>query len=101
MDDRLITTLVVVIGVPATLVGYIFLVELILRFLPQRRVPRIRPFLWIAPALAFLAIFLVYPTLDTLRRSFMDRYGENFIGLDNYTYLVTNPDVRGALVNHL
>jgi alpha-glucoside transport system permease protein len=100
MDDRLVTALVVVVGVPATLIGYIFLVEFLLRFLPQRRVPRIRPYLWIAPALAFLAVFLVYPTIDTIRRSFLDRAGESFVGLDNYQYLVTNPDVRGSLINN-
>jgi alpha-glucoside transport system permease protein len=100
MDDRLVTALMVVVGVPATLIGYIFLVEFILRFLPQRRVPRIRPYLWIAPALAFLAVFLVYPTIDTIRRSFLDRAGESFVGLDNYQYLVTNQDVRGSLINN-
>jgi alpha-glucoside transport system permease protein len=100
MDDRLVTALLVVIGVPASLVGYIFLIELVLRALPQRHVPRIRPYLWIAPALAFLGVFLIYPTIDTIRRSFLDRFGENFVGLDNYVYLVTDPDVRGAIINN-
>ena len=63
---------------PAAVVGYILLIEFILRFLPGRIVPRVRPYLWIAPALAFLAVFLVYPTIDTIRRSFMDRYSEKF-----------------------
>jgi alpha-glucoside transport system permease protein len=101
MDDRLITAFVVVVGVPATLVGYIFLIEAILRAMPQRNVPRIRPFLWIAPALAFLGVFLVYPTLDTVRRSFMDRISENYVGFANYEYLVTNSDVRSAIFNNL
>jgi alpha-glucoside transport system permease protein len=101
MDDRLITALIVVVGVPAALVGYILLIETILRWMPQRNVPRLRPYLWIAPALLFLGVFLVYPTLDTIRRSFMDRRSETYIGLANYEYLATNPDVRGAIVNNI
>lgn len=101
MDDRLTTAFLVVVGVPASLVGYIFLVELILRWLPQRRVPRIRPLLWIAPALAFLAMFLVYPTLDTVRRSFMDRLSESYVGFRNYEYIITDSGVRGAIVNNV
>src|SRR5690554_807852 len=101
MDERLTTAFFVVVGVPASLVGYIFLVELLLRFVPQRRVPRIRPLLWIAPAVAFLAVFLIYPTLDTIRRSFMDRLSEKYVGWDNYTYLWTDHAVRGAIVNNL
>ncbi|HLV58428.1 MAG TPA: sugar ABC transporter permease [Natronosporangium sp.] len=101
MDDRLTTAFFVVVGVPASLVGYIFLVELVLRLVPQRRVPRIRPLLWIAPALAFLAVFLIYPTLDTIRRSFMDRLSENYVGWSNYEYMWTDHAVRGAIVNNL
>jgi len=101
MDDRLTTAFFVVVGVPASLVGYIFLVELVLRLVPQRRVPRIRPLLWIAPALAFLAVFLIYPTLDTIRRSFMDRLSQNYVGWDNYEYIWTDHGVRGAIINNL
>jgi alpha-glucoside transport system permease protein len=100
MDDRWFTAFLVVVGVPVTLVGYIFLVELALRVLPQRRVARIRPLLWVAPALAFLAVFLVYPTLDTVRRSFMDRFSESYVGLKNYEYIVTDSGVRGAIINN-
>lgn len=101
MDDRLITALAVVVGVPAALVGYILLIEMILRWLPQKRVPRLRPFLWIAPALLFLGVFLVYPTIDTIRRSFLDRAQENFVGLANYEYMVTTPGVLSAIFNNL
>lgn len=101
MNNSLLTSGLVVIGVPAAVVGYILLIEFILRFLPGRIVPRIRPYLWIAPALAFLAVFLVYPTIDTIRRSFMDRYSEKFVGLANYEYVFGTKDVIGALVNNV
>jgi len=64
------------------------------------------PWLWLSPALLLVGVFLVYPTLDTLRRSFMDARATHFVGLDNYRYIVDNPDplladTHSALINTL
>jgi alpha-glucoside transport system permease protein len=64
------------------------------------------PCLWLSPALLLVGIFLIYPTLDTLRRSFMDDRAARFVGLDNYLYIVENPDplladTHSALLNTL
>ena len=67
----------VCIGVPAVLVGYIVLTEVFLRLFPERLKPRIRPWLWLAPALLFLFVFLVYPTIGTIIRSFQNQTGTN------------------------
>lgn len=101
MDPRLVTAIIVVVGVPAVLVGYIWLTERVLGFVGQRAQPRLRPWLWLAPALAFLIVFLVYPTLGTLVRSFQDKAGANFIGLDNYAWFFTNDSSLVALRNSL
>ena len=53
MENDLITAAVVVIGVPAVLVGYILLTERLIQALPERRQGTIRPWFWIAPAIAF------------------------------------------------
>ncbi len=37
MDPRLITAVIVVVGVPAVLVGYIMATEQVLRIFPERR----------------------------------------------------------------
>jgi alpha-glucoside transport system permease protein len=101
MDPRLGTAIVVVVGVPAVLVGYIWLTEQLLRLFGQRIQPRLRPWLWLAPALAFLGVFLVYPTLGTIVRSFENKAGTAFIGLDNYTWFFTNDSSLIALRNSL
>ena len=59
--------------------------------------PRIRPWLWIAPALAFLFVFLIYPTINTIVLSFMDKFSKNFVGLENYLWFFGDPrHPRGA-----
>jgi alpha-glucoside transport system permease protein len=99
MDDRLFTAAVVVVGVPAVLVGYILLTERILGLVPERQQGRVRPWLWLAPAAAFLIVFLIYPTINTLILSFQDRFSRNFIGLANYQYFFTNSGTLESLRN--
>lgn len=101
MDPRLVTAIIVVVGVPAVLVGYIWLTERLLMLLGQRLRPTLRPWLWLAPALAFLAVFLVYPTIGTVVRSLQNKAGTAFIGLDNYTWFFTSGDSLIALRNSL
>ncbi len=64
------------------------------------------PWLWLAPALALLGVFLVYPVVDTFRRSFLDERSKNFVGLDNYRFIIDNPqplvsDTHSALLNNV
>jgi len=101
MDPRLVTAVIVVVGVPAVLVGYIWLTERVLVLVGQRARSRLRPWLWLAPALAFLSVFLVYPTVGTFIRSFQDKAGAKFIGLDNYAWFLNNDASLIALRNSL
>lgn len=54
------------------------------------------PWLWMAPALILLAVFLVWPVIDTVRRSFYDSDSSNWVGLDNYQFIVDNPQTISA-----
>jgi alpha-glucoside transport system permease protein len=99
VDDQLITAAIVVIGVPAALVGYILLTERLIQIFPEKRQGRLRPWFWIAPALAFLIVFLIYPTLNTLVLSFQDATSKNFVGLENYAWFFGDATTLEALRN--
>src|SRR4051794_34354100 len=99
MDSRILTAIIVVVGVPAILVGYIFLSEWIVRRFPERRQARLRPWFWLAPALLLLSTFLILPTIATAAASFFNKTGKNFIGLDNYVFFFTNNTTVVALRN--
>jgi len=93
--------LVGIVAVPAILAGYIALVEIVLRVLPEKRQPTLRPWLWMAPALLFLTVFLLYPTLNTLYLSLLDAQSTVFVGFRNYVRAVTNYEVQIAFRNNL
>ena len=64
------------------------------------------PWLWLAPTLVLLGVFLVYPSIDTIRRSFLDTGSDSWVGLDNYQFIVENPqplvaDTHSALMNNV
>ena len=99
MDPRLGTALLVLVGVPAVIVGYIYATEWILRLVPDRRRSVVRPWLWLLPALLFLFVFLVWPTILTIARSFQGTAAGTFVGLDNYVWFFTSSEAIVSLRN--
>ncbi len=100
-EHQLALALVAVIAVPAGLVGYVLGVEAIVRRLPRRVANAARPWLWLAPALGFTGVFLVYPTIATIVRSFYDRAGSSFVGAKNYAWFFSRDDTLVALRNNV
>ena len=101
MDPRLGTAVVVLVGIPAILVGYIIVSEQLLRGVSERLRGRVRPWLWLAPMLGFLIVFLVYPTIATFIDSLKDTLGTKFVGLANYAAIFGNADTLGAIKNNV
>jgi alpha-glucoside transport system permease protein len=101
MENRWLMAGIVLVGVPLVIIGYIVLTERILRLVPANRRDGIRPWLWLAPALLFVGIFLIYPTIRTVIISFMDARSENFIGIDNYTEFFGNDRNWTVFINNL
>jgi len=100
MDERILTAVVAVIGVPLLLVGYIQFGEWFLDRIPRRIAARMRPYVWVFPAIAFATTFMVLPTINTIFLSFQDAQGRS-VGLDNYVFFFTNPETLTSLRNNL
>lgn len=68
---------------------------------PRRRRAR-QALLFLLPALLTLGAFVWYPMLSALRLSFTDSSGfgvENWIGFENYTRILSDPDILNTVVN--
>jgi alpha-glucoside transport system permease protein len=97
--DTLVTALVVVIGVPAVVCGYIIATEWAIRGLSGPAKGRVRPWLWVLPAFLFLTVFLIYPTIRTFISSLFGRTGE-FVGIQNYIDLFASEGFWQVIVNN-
>jgi len=56
---------------------------------------------FLGPAVFLLFVLMVYPSLETIRLSFMDRQAENYIGFENYQYALTSSKMQEAFGNNL
>ncbi len=59
------------------------------------------PWLWIAPAVLCILVFLFYPMLNTIWLSFFSSDSSRFVGLANYAYIFTNSGMLEVLRNNL
>ena len=91
------TLVAVIIGVPAVLAAYIVGGEYLVRRLPDKWRPAVRPWIWVAPALALVIGFLVLPSVGTIGSSFQDKQG-NFVGLQNYANQLGGFPTAGAWI---
>jgi alpha-glucoside transport system permease protein len=69
--------------------------------LPQDVSERVRPYVYVGPALVILGVFLVYPVINTIVLSFKDKTGSSFVGLDNYNFVFTDPSMLRSIRNSM
>ena len=55
---------------------------------------------FLAPAVLFLGVWIIYPLVDTVRRSFLYRDTNRWIGLHNYKSIFTLPTITKAIENN-
>ena len=61
----------------------------------------IRVTIFIAPAFFVLFVFIIYPVFETVRLSFYDKFGREFISFDNYIWAIKDPNFRRCILNNL
>jgi alpha-glucoside transport system permease protein len=99
--ERLSLALIVIIGVPAATVLYAYLIEMLLRVFPDTVSRRLRPWFWIAPALALLIFYLFLPAIQTIIIAFQNATTTAFVGLDNFRFAFTDRLMLVAFRNNL
>lgn len=99
--NRLLMAVIVIVGVPAVMVGYVAVVEWVVGLFPFRLQGRIRPWLWIAPVMVILLVYLVYPTVNTIYLSLLNNDSSEYVGFANYQYIFTNSAMLESMKNNV
>ena len=60
----------------------------------------LRVIIFIAPAFIVLFVFIIYPVFETIRLSFYDKIGREFLGWSNYVWAIKDPDFRRSIFNN-
>ena len=98
MQQLVTAAVAIVAGVGGVMVLF-WVLNWLVELLPSHWAERLRPLVFIGPAMLVVGLFLMVPALDTLRRSFQGPNSDQFVGLQNYDYLVSDPAVLSAIWN--
>jgi alpha-glucoside transport system permease protein len=103
MKDLLIAAQAVIGGIAITALIYWLLNLLIHRF-PEKIKKKVEPYVFIGPVLFLIGIFVVIPTLQSIRLSFMEEEidgSTTWVGLQNFKDLFAEEYFPSMVVNNL
>ncbi len=96
----IIAVLTILAGIGGALAVF-WLLNKLAELLPSKWEERTKPFLYILPAYLAISIYLIYPAVATVVASFKNDVGDTYVGLDNYTSLLSSDAFQSTLVNTL
>ena len=99
--DTVLPNLVMLGSAIAAFLGIIFLLFVLAERSPNKIQNILKYVVFLAPAAVLLLIGLVYPAIRTLIYSFMNDDSSKFIGIENYVWAFTIPEIRIVLRNTL
>jgi alpha-glucoside transport system permease protein len=67
--------------------------------LPERVREGVRPYIFVGPCLVILAVFLIYPVINTILISLKDASSEDFVGLENFRFVFSDHDMLLSIRN--
>lgn len=92
--------LTVVAGIGVALVLY-WVLNKLAELLPGKWEDRLKPYLYILPAVAMIALYVVYPGIQTIVYSFANAQSTQFVGTQNYTKLLSSSGFRDTVLTTL
>ncbi len=92
--------LTVVAGVGVALAAF-WILNKIAELLPGRWEDRVKPYLYILPAVAAIILYVLYPGILTIEYSFANAQSTKLVGFQNYSKLLANSGFRDTLLTTL
>lgn len=99
---KVINALLAILGGVLGSLLLFYVMNKVAEWLPRKWEERVKPYVFVGPAVVLIGFFLIYPAVRTIVFSFANRTSTAFIGISNYTDLLSSGDfVSGALLNTL
>jgi alpha-glucoside transport system permease protein len=98
---RLINALLAIVGGVGAALLLFWILNKLVEMLPGKWEERLKPWVFIGPAVAAIGLFLVYPAIRTFILSFANAQSTAWVGFENYTDLLSSSDFRQTLYNTL
>jgi len=103
MRDLFTALQAVIAGIAITALIY-FLLNLLIHQLPERAKRKVEPYVFIGPVLLLIGLFVIWPTLQSIRLSFMEEEldgSTTWVGFQNFKDLFAEDYFASMLINNL
>jgi alpha-glucoside transport system permease protein len=103
MRDLFTALQAVIAGIAITALIY-FLLNLLIHRLPERIKRKVEPYVFIGPVLVLIGLFVIWPTLQSIRLSFMEEEidgSTTWVGFQNFKDLFAEDYFASMLINNL
>ena len=101
MAIKLLNALIAIIGGIGGAMLLYWILNKLTESLKGRWEDRIKPWVFAGPAILAIGVYLIYPALVTIQYSFANEDSTGYVGLKNYTDLLTDSEFLGVLLNNL
>lgn len=98
---KVINAIIAIVGGVAGMFLFFWVLNWLVERLPGKWEARIKPYVFVGPAVLAISLLLVYPAVRTVILSFADAKSAKWVGLQNYQDLFGSPDFRQTLLNNL
>ena len=98
---RLINALLAIVGGVGAALLLFWILNKLVEMLPTKWEERLKPWVFIGPAVVAISFFLIYPAVRTFILSFANAQSTAWVGTENYTDLLGSEDFRQTLYNTL
>jgi len=87
-------------GVGGAMLLFFFL-NMTVEGLPQRIEGMLKPYVFVLPAVLFITVFLIYPTIQTIIYSFANSDTTAWVGFQNYTDVLGSENFQETIFNNV
>lgn len=101
MAIKLVNAVTAIIGGIGGAVIIFWILNKLAESLKGRWEDRVKPWMFAGPAILAIAVYLIYPAIVTIQYSFANEDSTKYIGLKNYTDLVTDKTFLSVITNNL
>ena len=101
MAIKLVNALTAIIGGIGGAVIIFWILNKLAESLKGRWEDRVKPWMFAGPAILAIAVYLIYPAIVTIQYSFANEDSTAYIGVKNYTDLITDKTFLSVITNNL
>jgi alpha-glucoside transport system permease protein len=101
MGIKIMSAVLAIIGGIGGAIIIFWILNKLAESLKGRWEDRVKPWMFAGPAILAIAVYLIYPAVVTIQYSFANADSTAFVGVSNYTDLLTEPSFLSVLFNNI